>query len=166
MFIYIDIDAVENGTGKYSISKTIQGKNAPSRARRIATKGSTIISTVRPNLKGFAYISENIENSVFSTGFAVLQSKDERVLVNPIIYYLFMYSENLMRQMLAAMPKGQYPSINKDDIDNFVLPVPPLPKQQTILAQIAEYEAKIAKLEQNLQDLPKRKQAILDKYLL
>ena len=94
-----------------------------------------------------------------------MQSKNEQMLVNPIIYYLFMYSEDLMRQMLAAMPKGQYPSINKDDIENFVLPVPSLAEQQTILAQIAEYEAEIAKLEQNLQDLPKRKQAVLDKYL-
>ena len=95
-----------------------------------------------------------------------MQSTNEQVLLNPLIYSLFMYSEDLMRQMLAAMPKGQYPSINKDDIENFVLPVPLFPEQQTILTQIAEYEAEIAKLEQNLQSLPKRKQEVLGKYLI
>ncbi|WP_191963636.1 restriction endonuclease subunit S [Neisseria zalophi] len=164
-FIYIDIDAVENGTGKYSIEKTFLGKRAPSRARRIANKGSTIISTVRPNLKGFAYIAETIENSVFSTGFAVLNSKDEKILINLMIYYLFMYSEGLMKQMIAAMPKGQYPSINKGDIDNFILVIPPRTEQEKILSDIAEYEAKIAICEQKIQSLPTQKQAILEKYL-
>ena len=50
-------------------------------------------------------------------------------------------------------------------IKDVLVPIPSIAKQQTILAQIAEYEAEIAKLEQNLQDLPKRKQAVLDKYL-
>lgn len=164
-FIYIDIDAVENGTGKYRLDKTILGKQAPSRARRIAPKGSTIISTVRPNLKGFAYVHEDIVNGVFSTGFAILNSKDENVLLNLLIYYLFMYSDNLMAQMVAAMPKGQYPSINKDDIENLVLPVPTLTHQQTILTQITEYEAQIAACEQKIQSLPAQKQAVLAKYL-
>ncbi|WP_274584738.1 N-6 DNA methylase [Neisseria leonii] len=164
-FIYIDIEAVENGTGKYSLEQVILGKNAPSRAKRFASKGSTLISTVRPNLKGFAYIDKDIPNSVFSTGFAVLKSKNEAILLNLMIYYLFMYSDNLMSQMMMAMPKGQYPSINKDDIENFVLPIPSIKKQTEILAQIAEYEAQIAACEQKMQSLPAQKQAILAKYL-
>lgn len=119
VFIYIDIDSVENGTGRYSLDKKILGSIAPSRARRFATSGSTIISTVRPNLRGFAYIEKEIADSVYSTGFAILKSKDESLLANKMVYYQFMYSDNLMAQMLQDMPKGSYPSINKNNIDNF-----------------------------------------------
>lgn len=54
-FIYIDISKVEKETGIIDFSQAIKGKNAPLRARRIAPKGRVIISTVRPNLKGFAF---------------------------------------------------------------------------------------------------------------
>ena len=45
-FIYIDIDAVGNGTGIWRKDKTLTGKSAPSRARRYAHKDSVLISTV------------------------------------------------------------------------------------------------------------------------
>lgn len=165
-FIYVDIDAVENGTGKYSLSKKILGSEAPSRARRMAKIGSTIISTVRPYLKGFAYIEKEIKNSVFSTGFAILQSKDESILLNKMVYYIFMFSDNLMKQMEKSMPKGQYPSINKTDIENFIIPIPPLAKQQEIVAEIEGYEVEITKLENIMTQSNDKKKAILDKYLL
>ena len=43
------------------------------------------------------------------------KSSDENVLLNKWIYFCFMYADNLMIQMIEAMPKGQYPSINKSD---------------------------------------------------
>ena len=164
-FIYIDIDAVENGTGLFSLEKRILGSNAPLRARRIAKSGSTVISTVRPNLKGFIYIEKEIKYSIFSTGFAILQSKNEQILLNKMIYYIFMFSENMMQQMIAAMPKGQYPSINKDDIENFMLPVPSLAEQQRIVQEIENYEAAIttAKLVQSA--CADKKKKILEKWL-
>ena len=164
-FIYIDIDAVENGTGLFSLEKRILGSNAPLRARRIAKSGSTVISTVRPNLKGFIYIEKETKYSIFSTGFAILQSKNEQILLNKMIYYIFMFSENMMQQMIAAMPKGQYPSINKDDIENFMLPVPSLAEQQRIVQEIENYEAAIttAKLVQSA--CADKKKKILEKWL-
>ncbi|MGM9759493.1 MAG: N-6 DNA methylase, partial [Parabacteroides sp.] len=45
-YTYVDIDSVENQTGIIRFDKTIVGKNAPSRARRLAKDGSTLISTV------------------------------------------------------------------------------------------------------------------------
>ena len=163
-YIYIDIDAVENGTGLIDATKHVLGRTAPSRARRLAHSQSTIISTVRPHLKGFTFIEKEIENSVFSTGFAILTSKDVVKLPNKIIYYQFMYSDRLMNQMIAAMPKGSYPSINCDNIKNFEI--------LTDIANVDKVLSKLNKLDKEIKDAHigishsiEIKNAILDKYL-
>nr|MCR4558888.1 restriction endonuclease subunit S [Bacteroidales bacterium] len=164
-FIYIDIDSVQNGEGYFKTDKIILGKNAPSRARRYAKDNSILISTVRPNLKGFAFINKEIKNAVYSTGFAIIKSRNQDIIKDKMIYYLFMYSENLTEQMIAAMPKGQYPSINKEDIENFQIPVPPLAEQQRIVSQIEQYEAQIAAAKAVMFSCAERKKKILEKYL-
>lgn len=165
-FIYVDIDAVGNGTGIWRKDKIIKGKAVPSRARRYAHKDSVIISTVRPNLKGFAYIDEEIENAVYSTGFAVIESQDTEKLLNKLLYYEFMYSDKLMEQMINAMPKGQYPSINKDDINNLELIVPGDKKiQESLLVDLDRYEERLKKARNSIATSSARKQAIMDKYL-
>ena len=164
-FIYIDIDAVENGTGKFSTNKIILGKDAPSRARRYAVKNSTLISTVRPNLKAFAFIDEEIDSAVYSTGFAILNSKNPSVLNDKIIFYVFMYSDKLMEQIKAAMPKGQYPSINKSDIENLKIPLPPLDAQEKIVQAIEKCENKIKELESQTSDLNTKIKEVLHKHL-
>ena len=163
-FTYIDIDAVQNGEGTFATDKKILGANAPSRARRLARSNSTLVSTVRPNLKGFAYVENEIKDAVYSTGFAVLKSKDTDVLLDKMIYYLFMYYKGLMDQMIAAMPKGSYPSINKDDIENFIIPIPPIDEQKKIVAEVVNYESEITKAKAVMDSAPARKQAILRKY--
>lgn len=164
-FIYIDIDSVENGTGKFSTNKIILGKDAPSRARRYAVKNSTLISTVRPNLKAFAFIDEEIDSAVYSTGFAILNSKNPSVLNDKIIFYVFMYSDKLMEQIKAAMPKGQYPSINKSDIENLKIPLPPLDAQEKIVQAIEKCENKIKELESQTSDLNTKIKEVLHKHL-
>lgn len=143
-FTYIDIDAVENATGYYSTDKKIIGALAPSRARRIVKSDSVVISTVRPNLRGFIYIGQELENTIFSTGFAVLQSVDKEKLINKYLYQLFMYSEDLMGQMLMAMPKGLYPSINKADIESFRIPLPLMDIQKKIVDECEKVDEEYA----------------------
>jgi type I restriction-modification system DNA methylase subunit len=132
-FVYVDIASVENGTGNMSFDYKILGKDAPSRARRIVSKGNTILSTVRPNLKAFAFAEKDYNDTVFSTGFAILMPKDINALLPKLLYIYFMNMESLMQQIIDKMPKGQYPSINKADIESFMIPLPPLDIQQKIV---------------------------------
>ena len=163
-YIYIDIDAVQNGTGNIFWGKKIKGSEAPSRARRYAVKGSTLISTVRPNLRGFAFIDEEKTDAVYSTGFAILKSKDKIVLADKMIYYQFMYSDLMMHQMVTAMPQGSYPSINRGDIDAFDILVS-INNQDEVLRELDDIELKIKKANAILEQIPQYKQAVLDKYL-
>ena len=109
-------------------------------------------------------MENEIKDAVYSTGFAVLKSKDTDVLLDKMIYYMFMYSNDLMEQMIAAMPKGSYPSINKDDIENFIIPIPPIDEQKKIVAEVVNYESEITKAKAVMDSAPARKQAILRKY--
>lgn len=164
-YTYVDIDSVENQTGIIRFDKTFTGKNAPSRARRLAKDGSTLISTVRPYLRGFAYLDSERPNTIYSTGFAIIRSKDTSKIMNKMIYLYFMYSQDLMTQMTNAMPKGAYPSINQTDINNFKMNVPNLDIQEEIIKEVSVHEAKIAEAEAVIASSAERKQAILDKYL-
>ncbi len=162
-YIYIDIDSVGKGTGKFSIENKQMGSNLPSRARRIADNDSVIISTVRPYLKGFAYIKENMPNFIFSTGFAILKGGNK--LNSKLLYILFMFSDDLMRQMENKMPKASYPSINADDIKAFKIPLPPLKEQEKIVQCIEFIESKIKVLNSKLQTLETKKAQILSQAL-
>ena len=165
IFTYVDIDSVEKGTGVINYSNQLIGKSAPSRARRIAKNHNTIVSTVRPYLRGFAYIANQPENVIFSTGFAVLKSKDHTVLLDKIIYYYFMYSENLMKQMEAAMPKAAYPSINKSDIENFKIALPNIEEQRKVIESLEGLEKQIKLNQTTINTSADKKRAIIDSYL-
>lgn len=164
-FTYVDIDSVGKGNGAISFDKQILGKDAPSRARRVALNKTSIVSTVRPYLKGFAYIENVPDKTIFSTGFALIKSKNEESYITKLLYFLFMFSDDLMKQMETAMPKAAYPSINKDDIDNLRIPALSINEQTSIVAQIETSESEITKARTLIENAASEKQAILDKYL-
>jgi len=134
-FIYLDISSVENGTGKINYENFVIGKKAPSRARRKVENGSILLSTVRPNLKAFAYIDfDKVDLCVASTGFAVLKSHKAN---NKFIYYSIL-QDYLLNQMINAMGKGAYPSINQNDVNNLKLALPHISVQNHIVKLIDE----------------------------
>ena len=131
-FIYVDISAVDGKTGKIDISNRVKGENAPSRARRIAKKGDVILSTVRPNLKAFAYIDFDTTNFVFSTGFAILSPKN----INGKYLYYMLLDDFVLKQFEDAMGKAMYPSVNKSDLDSLEILLPSIEKQNLMVEQI------------------------------
>lgn len=158
---YVDIASINKDNSSIDFSNMITGQDAPSRARRIAKNNDVIISTVRPNLKAFAIVNNLPEDTLFSTGFAVLSSKDEKILLNEYIYTLFLNDTILMEQMLSKMGKGSYPSINQKDIENFVIPVPSLAEQKKIVAEFAKIDKEIQKETENV---AKADKAVNDKF--
>ena len=125
-YIYIDVSSVGKGNGLIDHSNIIKSKDLPSRAKRKIKKGSVIISSVRPNLKGFSIIDFTPKNHVVSTGFMVLDVNEK--YDNRFIYYSF-YTKNVMNQMISRMGKGSYPSINQADFKDLSLYIPPIENQ-------------------------------------
>ena len=74
---YIDIASVKGGQ-ILELQKLTN--DFPSRAKRIVKKGDILYSSVRPNLKGYVYISDDIQNGVASTGFADIRVKEPNTI--------------------------------------------------------------------------------------
>lgn len=161
----MDIDSIGKGNGIINYTQRILGIDAPSRARRIANQGNVVISTVRPYLRGFAYVSSDVSNCIFSTGFAILEVKDCQKLENKALYYAFMYSDSLMSQMEAKMPKASYPSINATDIEEFTLQFPDTALQKQYITKIEGLEAAINASKTKILDLNIEKHLAVKKYL-
>ncbi len=69
---YIDIESVNDET--IQTVKVFEIEEAPSRAQRIVKANDVIVSTVRPSLRAFAFITPKYDNYVCSTGFAVFRA--------------------------------------------------------------------------------------------
>lgn len=137
-FTYVDISAVDGDTKKISYMNSISGVSAPSRARRLFKQGDILLSTVRPNLKSFAYVDrEDTSDCIASTGFAVIRCGSN---VNSKYLYHLLLQDSLVNQMIGMMGKGAYPSINQTDISNLRFPLPPLTVQEEIVAEIESYQ--------------------------
>ena len=152
-FAYIDISSVENGTGNLNYENLILPSKAPSRARRIIQNGDVLLSTVRPNLKAFAYLENLPSKALASTGFAVLTAK-EHVLAKYVFHLLF--ADDLQNQMAGRMGKGSYPSINQDDVEQLSIPLPSLEIQKKLVAE-AEKEQQIINASKQLIEIYEQK---------
>ena len=135
---YADISSVSNGDGMFLGYAEVASSSAPSRARRGIRKGDVLLSTVRPNLKAFTILREVPERAVASTGFAVLRARPD--IAEPGFILALMRSDESVRQMVAMMGKGSYPSINQSDVASINVPLPPLQVQREIVAEIEGYQ--------------------------
>jgi type I restriction enzyme M protein len=152
---YIDISSVNNNFGGINKIHKIISDNAPSRARRIVNVGDTLLSTVRPNLRAFTFLKILPENPIASTGFAVLHSKNTKIITNEYLF-LAISSLDAVNQMEGMMGKGAYPSINQTDVSNLKLLLPPLSVQQAYVAEF-EREQAIAAANRELIGMMERK---------
>lgn len=136
---YIDIATVNQGF--ISEIKTIPLKEAPSRARRIVRNNDIVLSTVRPNLKHFAFMKNVKPNTVASTGFAVITSKN----IHPQFLYYYISTDRYTYYLsaIADMHTSTYPACNPDVIENSLIPYPPLPDQRTIAKILSDLDEKI-----------------------
>lgn len=143
-FDYIDIDSVNNKNNAILNPKHILCSEAPSRA---VFDGSIVFSLVHPYLKNIAYIDESLAHCIASTEFYVCTS-------NGILYskymFLLLISDYTIQGLNQYMKGDNSPSIRKDDIENWLFPIPPYNEQIRIVQQWGNYNAKFSKIEASL----------------
>ncbi|WP_412495072.1 restriction endonuclease subunit S [Shewanella algae] len=152
---YVDIGSVsfENGIEK---TERFAFKDAPSRARRLAKEGDIIVSTVRTYLKAISAVDEKHSNSVYSTGFAVLEPLD--MLCSTFLAY-FTKSDAFTIQVTLDSKGMSYPAINSSDLSNLTVVLPPKHEQEDIVEFIEKGVNRIqAGIHLNLQQIQKLKE--------
>ena len=142
-FYYIDITSAAEG--KLTLpSITMLFQEAPSRARKVVHRRDVLMSTVRPNLKAFAYFDHTDENCIASTGFAVLTAKEEAC---PRFILYAILSEDVSRQIEALVIGSNYPAINSSAVRSLKILTPPLPEQAKIAEILSTVDRAIEQME-------------------
>ena len=156
---YVDIGSVSQGRIGHIESHIF--KEAPSRARRIAKKGDTILSTVRTYLKAISYVEEDYADCIFSTGFAVLSPK--YCFEGKFFSYL-LQSESFINEVVRFSKGVSFPAITSWELGSLFSLIPPIEEQRRIVdfldRKTAEIDQAIAQ-KQRLIELLKEQKAIL-----
>ncbi|WP_020200516.1 restriction endonuclease subunit S [Cupriavidus sp. WS] len=132
-FRYVDIGSVQTGRLAKELER-IRFEAAPSRARRVLRRGDTIISTVRTYLKAIWYVSEDADDLIASTGFAVLTPGKS---VEPEYLGYVIQSSAFVNRVAANSIGIAYPAIAETVLGRFPVALPPtVEEQQAIVAHI------------------------------
>lgn len=115
---YVDISSVN--TGSIEEIKPMDFTEAPSRARRIVRHGDIIWATVRPNRKQFSYIANPVENTIVSTGFAVLRAGK----VPASFLYQATTTDSFTAYLVNHATGAAYPAVNASVFENAEILVP------------------------------------------
>lgn len=138
----------------------------PSRARRKASVGDILFSTVRPNQKHYGIIEAGTENLLVSTGFTVV-TVDTTIADSYFIYYYLTQSSVIESlQAIAEQSTSTYPSIKPSDIEDIELDLPELETQKKIGSTLRMLDRKIALNEEINDNLFAQAKAIFDNHFI
>lgn len=159
-FDYISLSDVNNKSFLITTTKETFA-TAPSRARRIVKKGNVLMSTVRPNLQGFTFIQNNVDNLIASTGFAVIST----IKCNNEYLYHYLFCSLISKQFHQLLVGSNYPAINSSDVKNLKIPLPPLPEQKAIANLLSNWDEAITKTKALIEQKELRKKWLMQKLL-
>lgn len=146
-FDYIDINAIDNQNHCIKGAKHLPVVKGPSRASRAVRNGSVLFSLVRPYLENIAFVDKKHCNCIASTGFYVCNSNG--LLLPKFMYYL-MISGYVVNGLNQFMKGDNSPSISKDNIENWLYPVPPINEQGNICYKLKVTFSAIEHIEKRL----------------
>ena len=154
---YIDIASVKGGQ-ILELQKLTT--DFPSRAKRIVKKGDILYSSVRPNLKGYVYISDDIQNGIASTGFADIRVKEPNTILSKYLYYI-MTSDYISDDLISKAKGAQYPAVSFDDFETIKIPVPSIERQKEIVEYCEYNDTLIKQLEKEIENNKKQAQQFI-----
>ena len=149
---YIDIASVKEGQ---ILELQKLSNNFPSRAKRIIKKGDILYSSVRPNLKGYVYISDYIEDGIASTGFVVIRVKETNTILSKYLYYM-MTSDYISDYLTSKARGSQYPAVSFDDFKTIKIPIPSPIRQKEIVEYCEYNDTLIKQLEKEIENNKKQ----------
>ncbi len=119
---FSQINYIDIGSVKEEKINAIQHltENFPSRAKRIIKKNDILFSTVRPNLKGYTYINNNIENGVASSGFVVIRCNR----INPKYIYTLLKDDSITDYLMQNSTGTKYPAVNPVVFEKIKIKIP------------------------------------------
>jgi type I restriction enzyme, S subunit len=156
-YTYLDIGGIDNESNRIVETKTIYGRNAPSRARQAVRKDDILFSTVRTYLRKIARVEQDYPNPIASTGFTVIRTAAG---VCPQFLFFQILSEAFLKPLHLLQTGSNYPAVRSSDVFAQSILVPPVAEQESIVSKLT---ATLSALERGQMALRKVQEGI-DKY--
>ncbi|QPI64101.1 restriction endonuclease subunit S [Vreelandella venusta] len=148
-FTYVDIGSIDRSLKKISAPQVIDGREAPSRARKIIEDGDVLVSLTRPNLNAVALVTPEYHKQIASTGFEVIKP----TLVDSRYIFALVRSKEFVDQISGVVQGALYPAAKSSDVQNFEFLLPSLAEQKaiadkldTLLAQVENTKARLERI--------------------
>ena len=135
---YVDLSTVTFDNGIDSEIDPIPFNEAPGRARRIVRENDVIVATVRPYLKGFAFVNKDFNEQIASTGFCVIRAESELIL--PELVWALVGSDDFVDFLIGRSTGSSYPAVRPIDISEFNFMLPPFKDQETVSQLIRTFD--------------------------
>lgn len=132
-FSYVDVSSVSNKTFRIEQVGEIEGRDAPSRARKQIETGDIIFATVRPTLMRVAQVPEELHKQVCSTGYVVLRPGEE---IDRNFLYYSLFRQEFLSAMQRLQAGASYPAVTDRQVLEQIIPLPPLDEQKRIVAKL------------------------------
>ena len=159
---YIDVSSVSSADLRIVATQCIQGKHAPSRARKRVRVNDVIFATIRPTLRRIAIVPEQLDGQVCSTGFFVFRPKPE---LDFRFVFHYLQTEDFMAAMDNLQKGASYPAVTDGDIRAQPIPLPPLPEQHRIVGILDEAFEGIAIAKANAEKNLQNARALFESHL-
>jgi type I restriction enzyme, S subunit len=135
---------------------------APSRARRVLRDGDTIVGTVRPGNRSFAFIHQAASNLTASTGFAVLRP---RAIENTEFAYLAATQDSSIEHLAHVADGGAYPAVRPEVVAGIECVLPSSAIMQVFHNATAPLLASVAENLQQAQTLATLRDTLLPRLI-
>lgn len=116
---YVDLANAKNN--EIDVITEYAFRDAPSRARRVLRTGDSIIGTVRPGNRSYAYIHQPLDNLTGSTGFAVLRP---RSVENSEFVFIAATQDSSIEYLAHVADGGAYPAVRPEVVLNLKTVLP------------------------------------------
>jgi len=135
---YIEIADVNPYTGEIENWSEILGARAPSRARMVLKAGILVLSSLKGSLRSIAIVSSELDHAIGTTGFFVLEPKEE--IINKESLWWVLRTDVCQRQLEQIASGAIMPAINEKELKNLKIPIPPPEIQKEIKDKVEEIQ--------------------------
>jgi len=145
---YVEIGDVDARFAEVVSPQQIQGKDAPSRARKLVKTGD-IVTAVSGALTGTKkqstfIVPESLNHAVVSTGFAVIRSTENML---PGYILALLCSDFFLKMIWRRKTGAAIPAISDEEFRNIPVPIPPNEIQVKITAALLSSREKTKRLQ-------------------
>lgn len=152
------------GLREFDFRKKYYANNSMEIDDRLLREGDLLINSTGVGTAGRINIFELDTKCFVDSHVTICRLEQEKLLPLYALYQLYFKVGFKNIEKMATGQSGQI-ELAPDTIANIKIPVPSIQEQKKVVAKILPLEVEIEKLQKKIDEIPAKKQAILDKYL-